>query len=101
MIDKPDDVETLVERIARPLRATERVDSAFKNRVMSTIHGMTNTEPPVDTARLSPSSGLRMPERSMPSWWTRPYWIRVTPLAAIIVAVVVIALAVALIALRR
>jgi hypothetical protein len=58
--ERPDEIE----RLARPLRAPERVDATFKERVMSAVHA--------DQRAIAP--------------WRRPFTMRVTPFMALAAA---------------
>lgn len=79
--------EALLERVAGPLRAPERVSEGFRERVMDAVHAEARRggHP---TPRVA---GRRARERG---WWLRPRVVRVTPaaigaLAAGIAAVVI------------
>lgn len=100
MMDDLDDVNGFVERIAKPLRAPERAAPSFRGRVMAAVHAMTRTESTPDAMRVSPAGGTRIPERRMPPWWSRPYWIRVTPLSAFGIGAAALAVAAAFVLLR-
>lgn len=59
------DDDAFIERIARPLRASEQVRPDFDLRVMTGLHGALS----------------RGPRRRSGSWWRRSHVYRVTPLA--------------------
>jgi len=96
MIDDLDDANAFVERIAKTLRTEEHADSSFRTDVMTAVQNLARTEGVADQPRLSPSGGTRLPERPMPRWWKRSYWIRVTPLTAFAAAAAAVIVAVGL-----
>jgi hypothetical protein len=72
--DVPDgDDPGFIERIARPLRARERLDVTFEARVMSAVNAESRAGHKPGAAR-SPMS-IR--------WWSRPRTFRVSPAAAL------------------
>src|SRR5687768_16728119 len=63
-----DELNAFAERIARPLRAPERLESTFDARVMSAIHADLETR----------SKGR--------SWWLRPRTVEISPLVGLALA---------------
>lgn len=73
MIDEISGEDAFAERIAKPLRASERADTTFEARAMSAVHAAARAD----------AGQSRPPIRS---WWLRPYTLRLTPLTALAVA---------------
>src|SRR5262245_39051531 len=99
MTEEKEDL-VFIERVARPLRAPEQADSSFRARVMAAVNGMTREQELPESARLSPSSGIRVFEHRPRSWWVRPYWIRVTPMTLMAAAAVLAVIGIGIVKLR-
>lgn len=67
--DDIQDTDPFIERIARPLRAPERVDPTFEARAMSAVH-----------------AAAREAQTQQRAWWLRPRTVRVNPLASLALA---------------
>jgi hypothetical protein len=73
VIDETRGEDAFAERIAKPLRASERADATFEARAMSAVHAAARAD----------AGESRLPS---PSWWLRPYTLRLTPLTALAAA---------------
>ena len=71
MRDRSESQDTLARRIAAPLKAAERADATFADRVMQRVRAETRAA----SARVSSTS-----------WWRRPVTLRVSPLGGLAVA---------------
>lgn len=80
-----DDDATFLDRVATPLRAAERVDSTFGERVMSAVHADVR-------GRTAAIRGSSAPYRR--GWWRRSWTLRLTPITAFATAAAIAALAV-------
>ena len=63
------DNDPFIQRIAQPLRASERVDPTFEARAMSAVH-----------------AAARETAMQRQSWWLRPRSVRINPLASLALA---------------
>jgi hypothetical protein len=78
-----EDDAVFVDRVAAPLRAAERVDSTFGERVMSAVRA--------DVRERAASRGTPAPQRH--GWWRRSWTLRLTPITALAAAAAIAILA--------
>ncbi len=76
-ISKDDDA--FADRIAKGLRAPERVDGTFEVRTMSAVRASQRVES-------GDEAGHEAGHEAHPSWWVRPRSFSLTPLAALAIA---------------
>jgi hypothetical protein len=81
-ISREDDA-AFADRVAAPLRAAERVDSTFGERVMSAVRA--------DVRERVAGRSTPAPQRR--GWWRRDWTLRLTPIAALAAAAAIVVLA--------
>ncbi len=74
-----EDDTAFADRVAAPLRAAERVDSTFGERVMSAVRA--------DLRERATSRSTPAPQRH--GWWKRSWTLRLTPVTALAAAAVI------------
>jgi len=77
------DNDPFLEKVAEPLRASERADATFEARAMSAIHAAAGARQQLAVS----------PLRDRIAWWLRPRQVLVTPLRALALAAGIVALA--------
>jgi hypothetical protein len=79
------DDAAFIDRVAVPLRAAERADATFGERVMSAVRA--------EVQERASAGGSASPARSRSAFWRRSWSIRLTPVTALAAAAAVVALA--------
>ena len=77
------DDDTFIERVAAPLRAVERADATFGERLMSAVRA---------ELREGSTALHRSPARVQRGWWRREWTLRLTPITALAAAAAIVML---------
>lgn len=79
-----EDDAAFIDRVAAPLRSTERVDATFGARVMSAVRA---------EVRERASENRNGADASRRGWWRRSWTFQITPITALAAAAVIVVLA--------
>ena len=83
--DRIGDDEAFIDRVAAPLRTTERVDASFCERVMSAVRAA--------DAREKSAALHHAPAPRRHRWWRHEWTLRLTPITALAAAATIVTLA--------